>query len=171
MSRRGQFVLAAAVVVAVALVPMAAAYFQLGYPTDAAAKRADTRGLSDARHTLDAATYRAAEGVVAADEPSPTVAAERINRTLSAAVEHLNEAGASHDRVYRLRTNDSTADAVARTDCPDGERRQFGPCRAVDGVVLQERLGAPVVVAVAVDLSIHGPRTTTRVTFVLRPYR
>lgn len=169
MSSRGQFVLAAAVVVALALASMAVAYVQLGYPADAAAERADEPDVADARRTLDVAVYRAAESVVDADDPS--AAAERVDRGLGSAAAELNASGAAADRAYRVRQNASTADAVARTDCPRGERRRFGPCRTVNGVVLQNRLGTPVVVAVAVDLSVAGPGVDTRITFVLRPYR
>jgi hypothetical protein len=170
VSRRGQFVLAAAVVVAAALVAMAAAYVQLGYPADAAADRADSPAVADARQTLDTATYRAAEAVVDEDKSAST-AADRVHRTLAAAAAELNAAGVENERVYRVRGNASVATAVARTDCPRGERRRFGPCRALTGVVVQERLGAPVVVAVAVDLHVAGPGVTDRSTFVLRPYR
>lgn len=169
MSRRAQFVLAAAVVVAVALASMAVVYVQLGYPADAAAEQADEPDVADARRTLDVAVYRAAESVVDADDPS--VAVERVDRGLNATAAELNASGAADDRAYRVRQNVSTADVVVQTSCPRGERRRFGPCRAVNGVVLQNRLGTPVVVAVAVDLSVAGPGVDTRITFVLRPYR
>ncbi|MFB6281952.1 MAG: hypothetical protein ABEH40_08035 [Haloferacaceae archaeon] len=171
VNRRGQFVLAAAVVVAVALVPMVAAYAQLGYPADAAADRADRQDVADARRALDAAAYRAAQAVVDADDPSAAAAAERVNRTLSAAAAELDAAGTPRDRAYRVRGNATVAGGVARADCPAGDRRRFGACRAIGGVVLQDRLGAPVVVAAAVDLRIDGPATDARVTVVLRPYR
>lgn len=171
MNRRGQFVLAAAVVVAAALVPMVAAYAQLGYPVDAAAERAAPPDVADARRTLDAAAYRATARALDADDPSATAVAGRINRTLTAATAELNAAGAATDRAYRTGENATAAEAVARTDCPGGERRRFGSCEAVGGVVVQDRLGTPVVVAVVVDLRVDGPATDARVTFVLRPYR
>lgn len=171
MSRRGQLVLVAAVVVAAALVPMLVAYLQLGYPADAAVERTDPPSVSDARRALDVATYRAATAVVRTDRSSANASASLVERDLARAAESLDARGAPRDRVYRVRGNESAATVFARTNCPGGERRQFGRCRVVDGVVVQNRVGTWTVVAVAVDLRIVGPETRTRVTFVLRPYR
>lgn len=171
MSRRAQLVLAAAAVVAVALVPMLLAYLQLGYPVDAAADRADAPGVDEARADLDRATYRAAEAVVDGDIATASTAAATVDERLDRVAEGLSARGAAHDRVYRVDGNDSAATAVARTACPSGEHRRFGPCRALGGVVVQRRVGMPTVVAVAVDLHIDGPDEHVRATFVLRPYR
>jgi hypothetical protein len=167
--RRGQFVLAAAVVVAVALVPMLTAYLQLGYPADAAAERADTPRLADARAALDRAVARSAAAVADRPPADGTAAAERVVTALDRTTEALSAGGAPADRTYLVAGNATVAADLARTDCPTGERRRFGGCRAVGGVVVQERLGRPTVVAAAVDLRIEGPDERTRVTLVLRP--
>lgn len=171
MSRRAQLVLAAAIVVTAALVPMLVAYLQLGYPVDAAAERADAPGVEEARGDLDRATYRAATEVVEGNVSTASAAATTVGEHVDRVAEGLSARGAAHDRVYRIAGNGSAATAFARGECPGGERRRFGPCRAVGGVVLQRRVGVWTVVAVAVDLRIDGPDERIRATFVLRPYR
>ncbi|WP_224447668.1 DUF7261 family protein [Haloprofundus salilacus] len=40
----------------------------------------------------------------------------------------------------------------AETNCPRGPNREFGPCESFGGVVVQERAGDAVVVAVSLDV-------------------
>ncbi|MBC9985411.1 hypothetical protein E4P24_03390 [Haloferax sp. AS1] len=68
-----------------------------------------------------------------------------------------------------LTTNDSAASGWALRNCPDGPSREFGPCVADDGVVVQERAGETTVVAVLVDVRIATPRSRTDLTVAARP--
>lgn len=169
--RRAQVVLAAAVVVAVALVPMLIAYLQLGYPADAAADRADRDDLADTRQYLDRAAYDAARAVVGTAWRNRTTGALRLNATFRNATARLDARGTARDATYTVAYNRSLAERVATRRCPSGEHREFGRCVAVDGFVLQERARDVTLLAVVVDLRIITPTERTRVTLVLRPYR
>lgn len=49
------------------------------------------------------------------------------------------------------------ADAIGSNRCPSGSGCRFGSCVAIDGVVLQERAGEVVVLAIAFEIDIAGP--------------
>ena len=53
-------------------------------------------------------------------------------------------------------------------NCPGGPNRDFGPCEATDGVVVQERAGETVVLAVAFDVRVTTERGWSRSTLVVR---
>nr|WP_224447652.1 hypothetical protein [Haloprofundus salilacus] len=42
----------------------------------------------------------------------------------------------------------------AETNCPRGPNREFGPCESVGDIVVQERAGDAVVVAVSLDVRV-----------------
>ncbi|MEF8820100.1 MAG: hypothetical protein V5A31_07550 [Haloferacaceae archaeon] len=171
MSRRAQAVLAAAVVVAVALVPMLVAYLQLGHPPDAAATAVerDDEAVGDARRYLDRATTRAAADARGVAWANRSTAVRRVNDRLANATARLSARGAARDRTYRVAYNRTVAERLARDACPRGENRAFGGCEAADGLVLQERVGETTVVAAAFDLSVSSPRRSTNATVVVRP--
>ena len=171
MSRRAQVVLAAAVVVAVALVPMLVAYLQLGHPPDAAATAAerDDEAAGDARRYLDRAATRAATDALGVAWANRSTAVRRVNDSLADATARLEARGAARERSYRVSYNRTVAADLARDDCPRGDDRTFGPCEAAAGLVLQERVDETTVVAVAFDLSISSPRRRTTATVVVRP--
>jgi hypothetical protein len=163
--------LVAAVVVAVAFVPMLVAYLQLGYPADAAADRADRDRLDDTRRYLDRAASHAARTTAGTDWGNRSVGVSRLNGTFRNATARLDRRGETHGASYTVAYNHTVAERVATERCPSGDRREFGPCVAVDGFVLQERAGNVTLLAVVVDLRITSPREHTRTTLVLRPYR
>lgn len=171
MSRRAQVVLAAAVVVAVALVPMLVAYLQLGHPPDAAATAADRDddAVADARRYLDRATTRAATAARGVAWANRSTAVRRVNASLADATARLEARGAARERTYWVGYNRTVAERLARRDCPRGDDRAFGPCEAAGGLVLQDRVGETTVVAVAFDLSISSLRRSTTATVVVRP--
>lgn len=169
MSRRAQVVLAAAVVVAVALVPMLLVYLQLGYPAGAAAEATDDDGLADARHYLDRATTDATEDVRGLDWSERDTTARRLNSSLANATARLEARGAARDRSYRVAPAPETATRLAREDCPGGEHRAFGACESARGIVLQRRANQTTVVAVAFSIRVRSPRGTTNATVVVRP--
>jgi hypothetical protein len=169
VARRAQAVLAAAVVVAVALVPMLVAYLQLGHPPDAAARAAEADGPADARRALDRAATRAAARADGAAWTNRSRAYRRANATLAAAASRVEARGARRGAVYRVARAEGVAARLARAECPRGARRAFGPCEAVGGVVLQERGGETAVAYVALRLRVRSPEGRTDATLVVRP--
>lgn len=57
---------------------------------------------------------------------------------------------------------------VTEGNCPDGPGREFGDCIAERGVVVQERAGETVVVAVAFDVAVTTPNGRQELTLVVR---
>ena len=165
--RRGQMVLLAAVVAAVALIPMALAYLQLGaHPDVTAAGEADG---------ADAATVRALDRAVA--NASSSVSGEYGWDERTAALRAFDDALAGDvGAIERSRLRDSVAIDVTRNDtaaaawaarnCPSGPNRQFGDCAVHDGVVTQDRVGEVHVLAVAFDVTVTRPGGTSRLTVV-----
>lgn len=172
MSRRrerAQLVLAAAVLIAVALVPMVVAYHQLGYDGDVRA--GDDGSLDRATTYLDRAVANASDTVAGRyGWQSRDSAAAHANRTLEPDLRRLGTVGLAEDTVYQVSQNDSAAAAWADDACPTGPMREFGPCRADGGLVFQRRAGEAHLVAVALDLRVLADREETRLTLVVRGY-
>lgn len=165
MTRRGQMVVLAAALIAVALVPMVAAYLQLSYqPTvderaaepTAAAERALSDALPAATDAAPAANWSARANVSLA-----------VERALAPTIRAIERSGPP-DAATRLSLNDTAADRVARTACPSGPNRDFGDCEGSAGVVVQFRGNRTHVVAVAVDVSRVGPAGRTEATLIVR---
>jgi hypothetical protein len=162
-------VLAAAVLVAVALVPMVVAYHQLGYDGDVRA--VDDGSLDRATAYLDRAVANAS-GTVAGRYGwgSRDAAAAHANRTLETDLRRLGTVGLADDAVYRASQNHSAATTWAGDACPTGPMREFGPCRTDGGLVFQRRAGEAHLVAVALDLRVVADDRSTRLTVVVRGY-
>lgn len=164
---RGQLVLVAAAVVAVALVPMVFAYLQLGYHADVDDATSTDR-LDDARGLLGHAMRDASENV--SGELSwarRERATGRVDASMSRAFTRL-EAGYADERVaFSVAYNRTAAERWVERNCPSGPRREFGPCLVRGGIVLQERAGEAHALAVAVDVRVLGERRTTEATFVV----
>jgi hypothetical protein len=164
---RGQLVLLAAVVVAVALVPMAVAYAQLGYDADHSADAPDVT-LDDVRRSLDAAFTTAALDVDGtADASDATAAASAVREDLRAAVRRLERDVAATDRGLVVSYNATAAAAWADERCPGGAGREFGDCRVESGLVVQSRAGETTVLAAGFDLSVVGPGERTNATVLV----
>lgn len=164
---RGQLVLVAAAVVAVALVPMVFAYLQLGYHADVEGG-ATADHLDDARATLGHATRDASENV--SGELSwrrRERAAARVDASLSRTFRRLEAGSSGAQVVFSVGYNRSAAEEWVGRRCPSGPRREFGPCLVRRGIVLQERAGETHALAVAVDVRVVGERRTTEATFVV----
>jgi hypothetical protein len=165
VSRRGQLVLLAAALVAVALLPLVAAYLQLGYHP--AVQHGGDTPIATAERTLDRALAVAASGV---PERYPWADRRRavaaVERNLTPALTAVGAAGPP-GQVRRVAYNASAARRVARRSCPAGPDRQFGPCEADGGIVLQSRAGRTHVVAAAVDLTLVGSEQSANATVVV----
>jgi hypothetical protein len=157
-----------AVVVTVALVPVAAAYLQLGYVAADGQDREQTAAVTAALdRTVGAAENRVA-GEYAWSDRDRAVA--EVRDWLAPRVDGIEAPGDPESVVTVVTYNQSLAAHVAATACPGtGDGRAFGPCVASRGVVVQERAGETVVVAVALDVRVVSTAGVTEVSFTARP--
>lgn len=171
--RRGQLVVLAALAIAVALVPMALAYLQLGYDDDVNGATVDDDTVRDVERTLGRALVD-----VSTDVPARYTWADRseavttVRDRLEPTIRSVTVDSADSATAITVSFNDTRARERARTACPDGPDRDFGPCRADRGVVVQEREGDTHVLAVAVDVRVTTPNGETHaVSVVSMPVR
>ncbi|MGQ4554560.1 DUF7261 family protein [Halobellus sp. GM3] len=167
---RGQLVLVAAAVVAVAFLSMTLAYAQLGYDADRrGAGAVDVASLSTLDGELSAA-FRAAVRDVEGDYrwSERARATADVRSSLEDAADRLERAHADESRSLTVTFDEAAATEWARERCPGGDGRDFGPCRASGGVVIQERAGETTVVAAAFRIRIVSPAETTTATSVPR---
>lgn len=168
---RGQFVLLAGLVVALALVAMLTAYLQLGYHADLVADGSE-RPVGDSADFLDRATFEATSplrGEYAWSDRGEAVAAARDR--LRSRLATLERARVVEGVVSRATFNATAASAWVARHCPSGPDRQFGPCVADRGVVVQERTDRTLVLAVAYDLNVTTDGGATRLTTVANATR
>ena len=164
MTRRGQLVLVAAAVAALALVPVAAAYLQFGYaPAVAEPDPAHDERVADA---LDRLVDGAAERATGTTWTERTAAVGAFRAALGPRVATLERSRLGAAVAVRVAENGTAAAAV---DCPGGPGRAFGACERDGGVVVQQRANETVVVAAAYDIRVTAPDRTTTFTRVLRP--
>lgn len=164
---RGQLVLVAAVAVAVAFVPMLAAYAQLAHHPDVRSGVDHADALADVDDFLGR-SVRAATTAVDGEytNGSESVVATRTRDRLLAARSRLDDAGSRRGVVYDVAFNDTAAVRFAEAACPGGELREFEPCAADGGVVTQSRVNQTVVVAVAFDVTARSARGHASATYV-----
>ncbi|QLC33706.1 hypothetical protein EFA46_005665 [Halarchaeum sp. CBA1220] len=168
MRDRGQLVLIAAVVVALAFVPVLFAYLQFGYAGDASAMTArdDTGAATVAAldRSVDTATPLLAQQY-AWGARSQAVAAYRD--ALDTRIDGITDGTLAAGGAVIVAYDADGAAAYAGAHCPSGVGRAFGPCEAHDGVVVQERDGRAHVVAVAVDVTVVTGGSETRLSVVV----
>jgi hypothetical protein len=154
---RGQFVLLAAVALAVALVPLVLAYLQLGYHDDVHAGSGNAPA-QQATTTLERGLHDAATGVpIEYSWVERSAAVDAVRDRLEPTREAVTTAGLDRGVVYTVSYNQQRAATWAGNNCPDGPDRQFGPCEAIDGVIVQERQGRTHVLGVAFDVTVTTP--------------
>lgn len=164
MNRRGQLVLVAAAVAALALVPVAAAYLQFGYAPAVAEPDPGHGGrVADA---LERLVDGAAERATGTQWGRRTAAVGEFRAALGPRVAALERSRLGDAVAVRVVENGTAAAAVA---CPGGPGRAFGACERDGGVVVQERANETVVVAVAYEVRVTAPDGTTTFTRVIRP--
>lgn len=164
LDRRGQLVLVAAGLIAVALVPMALAYLQLGYDADVRAGGDLAAPGENAERLLSRAVHEAA----VTDGRSVAGTVERTRDGLAPWLDRLRASQVADGVAYRVSYDDRAARAWAARACPGGDGRAFGPCEVRDGVVVQERAGDVHTVAVAFEVTIVTGDGETRLTTVVR---
>lgn len=164
---RGQLVLVAAAALAVALVPMGMAYLQLGYHGDVTAVEDDQPGANAIR-LLERAVHAAAAESAGRPWSARQGVVAVAGRSLDEDVRTLETARVGDGIVVEVGRNGTAAAAWARSNCPGGPERQFGPCDVVDGVVVQERAGETHLVAVGFDLRVTSSNGVTDLTVLIQ---
>lgn len=164
MNRRGQLVLVAAAVVALALVPVVAAYLQLGY-APGSGTTVEPRPGADAARLLSRAVARAPV-VADHDWADRAEGIAGVRDALAPRLEALRTARLAGGTATVVSYAPDVADSWAASRCPAGPNRQFGACRASDGIVVQERDGHTHLVAVAFAVRVVSESRTATVTVV-----
>lgn len=150
---RGQLLLVAAGVIAIALLPVVLAYTQLGYAGIATSEPTAATPEEDPLRALERAAFSAShESQGARPWAERSAIASRVADRFDARAASIETARIDRGRVHEVDRNQTRAAGYAAASCPGGPDRQFGPCEAADGVVVQERGGDVHVVAIAVDL-------------------
>lgn len=160
--------LVAAAVLALALVPVAFAYLQLGYHADVEAQSADRDPGTETVRLLERAVHEAADQATGHPWAGRAGVARQVNDSLAEDVEGIERARVDRGIAAEIRQNASAAAAWAAESCPGGVDRSFGPCEARGGLVLQERAGETHLVTVAFDVHVVGPESETDLTMVVR---
>ena len=166
---RGQLVLVAATLVAVALGPVVLAYLQLGYHGDVRATGAYDDPTADTVRVLDRSVTN-----VSGDVPRDYAWTDRgtavstVRDELAPTRSRLRTAAVKRGTVAEIRYNESAASAWQAANCPNGPDRQFGDCVADRGVVVQDRVDRTHVLAVAFDVTTTTSHGETTVTVLLR---
>ncbi len=170
MSRtaRGQFVLVAAALLAVALAPVVLAYLQLGYHPDVAAADGGRPG-ADALRALETAVHEAGTGAPPNHTWSErTAAVDGVRSRLSGRLATIESARVESGVARRIGYNATAAAAWAARNCPGGPGRAFGDCEVDRSVVVQERAGRTHVLAVGLDLRVVTADRRANLTTVVR---
>lgn len=164
---RGQLVLLAAALAALALVPLVVAYLQLGVHPDVAARTDPGHETDRIVRSLDRATANASRFVSAEYRwANRSDALAVFDRTLTPDVRRIEQSRLVESVAINVTRNATVAQRWADSSCPGGQNRQFGDCVVENGIVLQERAGETYVLAVGLDVVVSGPRGTTEVVIV-----
>lgn len=165
---RAQLVLAAAAVVAVALAPVVLAYLQLGYHDDVRASTDYDAPAQNAQRVLDRAVHESATGIPGEyDWNERGEAVSEVRDRLEPRLSALESARVEEGTAYQVAYNESAAEGWAEENCPSGPNRQFGDCEAIEGMVVQDRVGETHVITVAFDLRVTTERGWIRETVVV----
>lgn len=165
---RGQLVLVAAAVLALALVPVAFAYLQLGYNADVEAQSADYDGSRETVRLLERAVHEAATQTNSRPWAGRASVANSVNQSLDDDLDAIQAAQVERGIASQVRQNGSAATTWASRFCPTGPDRDFGGCETRGGLVLQERAGETHLVAVVFDVQVVEPDGEVELTVVIR---
>ena len=165
---RGQLVVLAAAAIAIALVPMALAYLQLGYHADVQTATVEDDTVPAVERTLHQSLISASSDIPARHgwrdrSDAVTALRDRLRPTLDS----LSTARLADGTAVEVTYNDSRAQVWEDERCPRGPDRDFGPCRTDRAVVIQERDGRTHVLAIAVDVHVTTPDSTAQVSTVV----
>jgi len=164
---RAQLVLVAAAAIALALFPMALAYLQLGYAGDVSGGASADAPSAELERALDRAAHAGTDATAGEYEWARRDAAvDAYRAALADDLADLEAARLESGVAAEIAYAPAVASTVAAESCPDGPNRRFGDCEAIDGVVVQERAGETVVVAVAFDVRVTREDGVTELTTV-----
>lgn len=164
---RGQLVLVAAIALAIALVPAVLAYMQLGYHEDIRAG-SDANTEEQVERTLAHSIQNASAGMAGTYAWAERAGAiSTLNDRLAPTLRTVNRSGLDAGTVTQVTYNETLASQWATGNCPNGPNRQFGPCEADGGVIVQERAGSTHVLGAAFDVWISTPEADVQLTTVL----
>ncbi|PSQ44467.1 hypothetical protein BRD17_04085 [Halobacteriales archaeon SW_7_68_16] len=165
---RGQLVLAAAAVLAVALASIAMAYVGLGYDADVETVGPERDRLGDTVGTLSRAVHVAGANATGTDwdrrERAVTTVREGLDRRIGA----IEGASVGDGAATTVTFAPEAAAEWARTGCPGGTDREFGTCEARGGIVVQERAGETTVLAVGTRVRVRTADAVRETTVVIR---
>jgi hypothetical protein len=166
---RGQLVLVAAGVLALALVPIALAYLQLGYHADVRASVEYEDPQRNAERLLERSVYEASADVQGEyDWWQRDRGVREVRDGLRPGLETLRSARVETGTAYEVEYNQTAAESWAAERCPGGPSRDFGPCEAIDGVVVQERAGETHVLGAVFDVRVTTEYGWSRSTVAVR---
>lgn len=169
MTDRGQLILVAGALVAIALAPIVLAYLQLGYHDDVRATTAYDDPTADAVRVLDRSVTNASRDVpIEYSWGQRDAAVSAVRDKLDETRDQLRTTAVTDGTVIETEYNTSAAEAWRDGNCPGGPDRQFGGCVVDTGVVIQERVDRTHLVGVAFDLTTTSERERTTVTVVVR---
>lgn len=158
---RGQLVLVAAAAIALALFPLVLAYLQLGYAGDVATERAGPATGGELDVALEEAVYDVASDVDGRIHRRPAAAASAFRSRTRPDIRRLETARVEEGTAARIEyAPDLAEEWVASDRWRSGVADDFAPPTAHGGVIVQERAGEPVVLAVAFDVHLRTPEGT-----------
>jgi len=163
---RGQLVLVAAAVVAIGLAPILLAYLQLGYHPDVASQPEVSGGT--AVEYLDRSVHSAAaETAGEYGWRDRSAMATAVRDRIDDDVDTLETTRVDDGVTALVSYNGTAAHAWQERNCVRGAGKRFGDCTVDDGIVMQERAGEAVLLAVAFDVQVVGPNADTDLTVVV----
>ncbi len=165
---RGQTVLVAAAMLALALIPLGFAYLQLGYHEDVAASTEPETPGSETIRLLERAVYDAGAEATGHPWQGRNGAVAQVNASLAPRETDIEASQVRRGVAVRIERNASAATDWATENCPVGAGRVFGDCEAIGGMVVQERAGQTHLLAVAYDLRVVDDRGETALTVVIQ---
>lgn len=165
---RGQLVLVAAAMLALALIPLGFAYLQLGYHADVQAAGAESSPGSETLRLLERAVHEASGDAVGQPWAGRAGGTARVNSSLAEDIDAIEAAQVERGVAAEVRQNASEAADWVDANCPEGSGRSFGDCETHGGLILQERANETHLLAVAFDVHVVSERGETELTVVLR---
>ena len=164
---RGQLVLVAAAVLALAIIPLGFAYLQLGSHADVRAQSVEPATGTETIRLLERAVHDAGDDVAGQPWAGRAGAATRANKSLDSHIDDIEAAQVDRGIAAEIVQNGSAAAAWASESCPAGRGREFGACERRGGLVLQERAGETYLVAVAFDVTVVSERGAAELTVLV----
>lgn len=163
---RGQMILAAGALIVIALIATLLAILQLGY---------QPAGPSTDHSTPPDETRRVIEEALIEAEPvardyawiNRSVAAGEVRVIVSERLNTLNQSDSPAVRRVEF-APEVAADDLSDT-CPRGPGRHFGPCAAIDGIVLQDRGDTTHLVGVVLRITVTHETGNATMTILVRP--